>query len=257
MAAKLSDAQRKVLSEVGSFGLNGGRIVGKLAQLGVLENRGLIEVRGVGKWAATFTGCECVGINIENAIDAIHVIALIENMMIIEVEELDAPTDATLSDELPAFATIFLEDVKQGEAIPSRNVAPTGPALTPEQRAAIGAHDAAYCYMGMAPIIECMCKEHVMEREIGALKVRVAELEAQIGLFPKSVYQAFMTVQLTDADDVDWEKKLWGIYDAMCSAIINRSAEFPIEQGYIDHAEIAARQSDYNEARDAGQGSFF
>ncbi len=40
---------------------------------------------------------------------------------------------------------------------------PTGPTLSPIERAALDTHDAAYCYMGMAPIVECLCKDHQYE----------------------------------------------------------------------------------------------
>lgn len=54
---------------------------------------------------------------------------------------------------------------------------PTGPALSPIERAALDTFDPEFCYLGMSPIVECTCKEHAQGREIATLKARVNALE--------------------------------------------------------------------------------
>jgi hypothetical protein len=76
---KISPAQRKVLKEIGEFGLAGGHCIKNTTQVTILEDHKLIKKIGVSKFAITPTGCEFVGINWNDAMDEVHEMALAEN----------------------------------------------------------------------------------------------------------------------------------------------------------------------------------
>jgi hypothetical protein len=109
MAKRLSDAQRKVLNEIGTFGLQGGYYSGKTAQIIILEDCKLIVPRGVSKFAVTLSGCEHVGINYTDAIDAIHEIALLENNDRPIVEVAPAPAITTIAEDESNAAMQMIE----------------------------------------------------------------------------------------------------------------------------------------------------
>lgn len=128
MTKRLSETQRNVLNKIGAFGLEGGSLPsGKHAtQIMILATMKLIEPRAVGKWAVTLTGCEFVGINYTNAIDAAHEIALILNAPASEpipakmplAPLMDAPSEVMDADTAPETVE---QTFKDGDKVTNKN----------------------------------------------------------------------------------------------------------------------------------------
>lgn len=192
MAKKLSETQRNVLNKIGAFGLEGGCLPGgkHAAQLTILRNLKLIEQRGFGKWAVTLTGCEFVGINYSDAIDAAHEVALILNAPASDPIPAKMPLAPLMdADTAPVMETSAIDKGESLDELPvivnpfKMNDLVIGPHGAGRVTMSIG-RTVAIRYddgsIGACKFDKVTPRIDPRDAEIARLTVRIAELEARL-----------------------------------------------------------------------------